>query len=512
MLTGVDGTDQHELVGPTDAADVTEVDEVVEDGAGSTDATVDAGSVSAPAGRGVTLSSIIGLLLAVVGLRIGIDSLHDNSFFTHLATGRLILDGGIPRADPYSFTALGRAWTVQSWGASVIYAGIDDLFGFTGIRVLVGLACAAISLLVWRLSSQATGIATRLVIVVPVLAVGAGYWVERPLIFSLLFLLAVLFAVEDRLDPRWLIPIMWAWVNIHGSFPIGLAAIVAFGIGRLLDRERPSTELRVLGWASLGTLLGGIISPLGYHLLLFPVQLLQRREAFEGIAEWKHPTWSSWSEQAFAVQLVIAVVLIAWRGRRWRNIVPVVLFAALALQSSRNIVHASLIMIPAMAAAAHGLGSVDGLQPKAILRPVRAALLALFVLVLAIGVFATPDADLHEYPVASARWMRSEGMLGVDDRVITRDFVGNYLELAYGPDDVRVYIDDRVDMYPLGVIRDYSALLHHEDQIPGVIERADPTAVLWDTDSTFGDWLEDPANGWTIVHREPGWIVAVPPA
>ncbi|MEZ5204151.1 MAG: hypothetical protein R2701_07175 [Acidimicrobiales bacterium] len=41
---------------------------------------------------GVSTGQVVGLLLAIVGLRIGLDSLHDNSFFTHLATGRLILD------------------------------------------------------------------------------------------------------------------------------------------------------------------------------------------------------------------------------------------------------------------------------------------------------------------------------------------------------------------------------------------------------------------------------------
>jgi len=492
MLTGVDAADQQDL---------------------AVDPAVEPAAEQPPGGRGgVSLSQIIGLLLTVIGLAIGLGSLHDNSFLTHLATGRMIFDeGSIPRTDPYSFTALGRAWTVQSWGASVIFAGVDEVFGLTGIRVVVGACCAALALLVWRLTSPAKGLLGRLLVTLPVLAVGIGYWVERPLIFSLLFLVAVLFALEDRLDPRWLVPIMWVWVSIHGSFPIALAAIVAFGIGRLLDRERPTTELQVLGWASLGTLLGGILNPLGWRLLVFPVQLLQRREAFEGIGEWQAPTWTSWSEKAFAVQAVIAVALILWRSRRWRNIVPVALFVALSLQSTRNSAQASLIMIPAMAAAAYGIGELDGLERRPVLRPVRVALVALLALVLFSGVSSTPDLDLSEYPVASATWMRAEGMLDVDDRVVTRDTVGNYLEAAYGPDEVRVFLDDRVDMYPVSVINDYRALLHEETDFQAVMDRAGASAVLWDTGTVFGDWLEDPDNGWTVVHREPGWVVAVPP-
>jgi hypothetical protein len=354
-------------------------------------------------------------------------------------------------------------------------------------------------------------LAGRLAIAVPVLAIGAGLWVERPLIFSLLFLAAVLFAVEDRLDPIWLVPIMWAWVNVHGSFPIGIMAIGVYLVGRLLDRERPDVEARALGWALVGTVLGGLLSPVGPKLLTFPFQLLERREAFSQIVEWQPPEWAEWSERFFAIQLLLAVVLILWRWRRWRSIVPVVVFAALSLQSTRNIVHASMIMVPAMAVAAAGLGSVDGRTKLAVLRPVRMVLVALGVIVFGVGL-SMPDANLVDYPVEAAAWMRDEGLLDRDARVVSRDFVGNYLEVRYGPDDVRVYIDDRVDMYPIDLIADYTTLIDPEGDYAAVLERAEATAVLWDTDSDFGDWLEDPANGWTIVHRDDLWMVAVPAA
>ena len=484
---------------------------VVADGSsqGPTDAPTDDEGAAAPAG-GVSLNQVLALLLGVIGLRLGMESLHDNSFFTHLATGRLIFDtGAIPKADPYSFTAFGEPWTVQSWGASVIYAAVEDVAGLVGIRVLVGICSAAVAVLAWKLTRPAEMLAGRLSIAVPVIAIGAGLWVERPLIFSLLFLAAVLFAVEDRLDPIWLLPIMWAWVNVHGSFPIGLMAIGVYLVGRLLDRERPEVEAKALGWALVGTVLGGLLSPVGPKLLTFPFQLLERREAFSQIVEWQPPEWSEWSERFFAIQLLLAVVLILWRARSWRNIVPVVVFAALSLQSTRNIVHASIVMIPAMAVAAAGLGTIDGRRTLPVLRPIRAVLVALGVVVFGAGL-AMPDANLVDYPVEAAEWMRDEGLLDRDARVVSRDFVGNYLEVRYGPEKVRVYIDDRVDMYPVPLIADYTTLIDPEGDYAAVLERAEATAVLWDTDSDFGDWLEDPVNGWTIVHRDDLWMVAVP--
>jgi hypothetical protein len=486
MLTGVDATDE------------------------LADAPVGDATAEADRGRGITADQVVGLLLALVGLRIGLGSLHDNSFMTHLATGRLIFDrGSVPSADPYSFSAFGEPWTVQSWGASVIFAGVEEIGGYLGIRILVGLCAAAVAGLTWRLTSATDSLVARLAIAMPVVAIGSKLWVERPLIFSLLLLLAVLFALEGRLDARWMVLVMWGWVNIHGSFPLGLLAIGAYGLGRLLDRERPVVELRVGLWAALGTALGGVLSPVGPRLLAFPFELLGRRQAFSRIVEWQPPAWDDVGELFFAVQLAIAAGFILLRGRRWRNVVPVVLFAALSLQSTRNIVHASLVFVPAMAAAATNLGTISAQARSGLLRPVRAVVAVLGVVVVAAALRA-PDLTLDEYPVEATAYLRDQGELGVDDRVVSRDFVGNYLTWAYGPDDVRVYIDDRVDMYPVSHIADYTSLIDPDGDFAAVLEAADATAVIWDVDSPFGDWLEDPENGWQIVHRDDMWMVAVP--
>lgn len=62
---------------------------------------------------------MVGGAAALWGLAIGLRPLSDNSALTHLATGRLIIEGwSIPRRDPFSFTASEHPWTVSSWLAS----------------------------------------------------------------------------------------------------------------------------------------------------------------------------------------------------------------------------------------------------------------------------------------------------------------------------------------------------------------------------------------------------------
>lgn len=452
---------------------------------------------------------VMATLFVLAGLRIGLAPLHDNSFMTHLATGRIMLDtGSIPRTDPYSFTALGTPWTVQSWGASGIYGGLDAVFGLAGIRFLVAICCAALALATWRLTRRSASLLGRLVPAVLVLGIGSTTWVERPLLFGLLGLVAAIAAAEGDLDPRWLVPVMWLWVNTHGSFPLGIAALGVFTVGRWLDRQRADVEIQAMGWAVVGTLLGAL-NPLGPKLLLFPLGLLQNREAFEGIAEWGRPTWQTPGEWFFAVQLGLAVILMLARGRRWRVALPIVVFGGLALTSVRNVAPAAVVLLPGLVACLTGVGALRGDRRPRLLRPVAVALALLVPVSLAVSIAGGADTDLHAYPEASTTWMVDRGLLGTDTRVVSRDFVGNYWEARFGPDDVRVYMDDRVDMYPIGVIRDYTTLIRPSGDYQAVLDRARASAVLWDRDSELGSWL-DRSDAWRVVHRDDTWLVAIP--
>ena len=62
--------------------------------------------------RSPRVSTVVGGAFVVWGTAVGLIRLHDNSFLTHVATGRLILAHGVPTTDPYSFTAFGHEVTL----------------------------------------------------------------------------------------------------------------------------------------------------------------------------------------------------------------------------------------------------------------------------------------------------------------------------------------------------------------------------------------------------------------
>src|SRR5262249_36866825 len=153
--------------------------------------------------------------------------------------------------------------------------------------------------------------------------------------FGLLALCLLLLAAEGRLDPRWLIPVMWFWVNTHGSFPLGLVAVALLAIGRRLDHQSSATQIRALKWAALRTLIGGI-NPLGPRVLVFPVELLRRQDVLSNIVEWQAPKFIHFGQRAFIVVLLLAIVGLV-RRPSWRAGLPVVVFTAASLLGARNI-------------------------------------------------------------------------------------------------------------------------------------------------------------------------------
>ena len=67
------------------------------------------------------------------------------------------------------------------------------------------------------------------------IGIGVGYWSPRPLLFGLVAFALVVTIVERRANPWWLIPVVWLWVNSHGSFPLGLLWIGAVAVGAAID-------------------------------------------------------------------------------------------------------------------------------------------------------------------------------------------------------------------------------------------------------------------------------------
>jgi hypothetical protein len=450
-----------------------------------------------------TLAFALGAGFALWGLTIGLGRLSDNSFFTHLATGRLIVNGaGIPRHDVYSFTARGAPWVVQSWLASLLYGWIDSWWGGQGIRVLMGLTTAFIAAMTWRLTRPARALVGRIVVAGFVVGVGSAVWSPRPLLIGLALLTVALLAAEDGLPPWVMIPVFWLWVNTHGSFPLGLVAIGALWLGRLADKKDGSVELRCLVFAAVGTV-AGAINPLGPALLVFPVHLLGKMDALRNVVEWQSPSFSDGWARLFLLQIGVAVVLLV-RRPSYRAAIPLVVFTAAALLGERNIAVASIVFVPGMARGFRDVGSLRGEQRNPVSAVVALAVVVLAVLTLQVSL-AKPAYDLTTFPVAPVSWLDQHGLLRSDLPMATSDTTGNYLELLRGT-RADAFIDDRVDMYPTSLVDDFLVLEHGQPGWQEVLDRHKVDLLLWDRTSPLTG-LASSSGEWRVLYQDGSWSV-----
>ncbi len=452
------------------------------------------------------LSRSLGLLLSLMAFIVGARTMTDNSFLTHLATGQHILDNGsVPGADIYSQTAAGQPWTVQSWLISLVYAVAEQLGGIGAIRVVHGAVAAAIGVGIWQLVAPARQIVPRFGLAMLPLFLGAQLWSPRPLLFGLLAMVAVLQVLLLGRPPWILVPIMWLWVNSHGSFPLAIALLAAVAVGAWLDdRDRPDRELSLLAWAGGGIALG-LLNPVGLRLLWFPVQLLGRREALDRVVEWQAPSFTNWWELLFLALLPLTV-LAATRGAPWRAIVPSVAFFAGGLLAVRNIAVASIVIVALLAPTFREFyGADDGESASVISRLLgRASLVGLGASLIAVSLQA--GLSLTLYPVDAVDYLESRALVANDEvNLIHREAVGNYLTYRFG-DEASVFIDDRFDFYPLDVTTDHLTLLYGGDY-RDVLDRRGADVVLWAKDGLLTDWLRD-AEDWRIVMTDDDWIVA----
>ena len=411
-----------------------------------------------------------------------------------MAAGR-----GIPHADPYSYTAHGVRWVVESWLAELSYGWAHRIGGLHLVVLEQAVLMALLAGLMATLARAGTPLRTALAAGV---AVGAGvaWWTPRPLLFGLVGMALTVLVVERRASPWWLVPIVWVWANTHGSFALGLLWLLARLVGLWLDRDDASPRY-VLGFA--GGLVAALVNPFGPRLLTFAATLGQKRAVFRGIVEWHSPNFQN-GDGLFTLVFLGAALVILLRTRvPWRDLLPVVGFVALGLLALRNLPVAAIVIAPALG---------RSLQPEQESSRGRPRLNWAFVAVIAgaMVLFAAASQshqalDLGSYPVAATRYLDREGLLRAPHRLAHQDIVGDYLILYYYRRGARVFVDDRYDMYPARVSDDYTDLLRVRSDPEQVLDRYRVDVVLWADGQPLVTVLLH--EGWHRAFARSGWVV-----
>jgi hypothetical protein len=224
--------------------------------------------------------------------------LNDGDTLWQIRTGEWILNHhAIPAIDPFSYTAGDRPWFAHEWLAETIMALAWRAGGMQGVMVLAATAAGlSAAILLHHLRRFLPNLYAVAALVVA-LANAAPSLLARPHLLAwpclVLWTGGLVAARANRTAPSfWLLPVMLVWVNLHGSFMLGLLLPIAFMVEAQFD---PGIDRRrsLANWGGF-VLAAWVIALLNPDFLsgeLFPIHLLGMH-SLAWIGEWQQADFS----------------------------------------------------------------------------------------------------------------------------------------------------------------------------------------------------------------------------
>ena len=118
----------------------------------------------------------------------------------------------------------------------------------------------------------------------------------------------------------------------------------------------------------------------------------------------------------------------------------------------------------------------------------------------AVGVGAASERSyaFESYPTGAMRFLETHELLG--RRIFTDDADAGFVINQYWPRQ-HVFMDDRYDMYPMGLMRDYLAVAAASPNWSRILDRRDVDVVVWRNDEALAGALQE-SDGWERIHHD----------
>lgn len=446
---------------------------------------------------------LVGAVYALIGSR----PLLDNSFLTHLATGREILRSGLPDRNPFLYSS--SSFPVPSYWWSVTLGVVEKVAGGTGLRLLTALLAALLGVLLVRLASRAaadgdTPQRTLLAVLIPTVLASVcvmPFLNSRPQLPGFLLLALTVLVWNERRSSWLLVPVFAAWVNIHGTWLYGIAILGLFAVAELIEQRRLLwSRASALGAAVLGTVIGGALYPRPFEIMLLPTR--QFGSETERAALRLYREWQPVPANDPLLWLLLGLGLVALYGavrpdgegrRRWASGISAVGLVLLGLSGYRLVPIAAIALVPIVSSSLSQLGTIDMIRGRAV-TVVRVLGCVLLGAALA-NTLRGPAYDLSIYPVKLVDRMERAELIGGEIRSLTHDYVGNYLEWRLGT-AANTFVDDRPGAR---TFLDYSKMLETKPGWQEALRAAAPDVIIWNA-----QYRELPRE----LRRSPDWVRA----
>jgi hypothetical protein len=435
----------------------------------------------------------------------------DPDLWWHIKVGEGILaTHHFPTTDPYSFTVHGQLWLAYEWLGEIVLATAQKIGGFQSLdALLIGLSCA-VMLAIYALGTTRTGNSKAGFVAAAMLLIFARpSFSLRPQMFGYLFLVLTLIALElfrqGKRRAMWYLPLlMLAWVNIHGSWVIGMGAIFVYWMSGLtefrvggIETQRWSAEDRKqISFVFLLCLCALPLTPYGTQTAMSPFEYASSLPLnVAKIMEWQPMAFNLAGGKIFlALLLGFVVAQIAFRYR-W-NLAELALFLfgmVMACLHMRFLLVFVPFFTPILAVMiTRWMRGYDARKDRFVLNAVLMA-----IVVAGIVRYFPSRAELQKivadhWPVNAVEYLN---MHEVPGPLYNAYGFGGYLIWTRGPEH-KVFIDGRGDVYERGgVFADYLRISQLRPGAPAVLRNYGIRSCLIERGDALG----------TLLSASPGW-------
>jgi len=472
----------------------------------------------------VSFPAMLGMLLVgrifYEGRGFGVDP----DMWWHIKVGQDILrTGHWPVTDMYSWTASGTPWIAYEWLGEIPLALVHRFGGVVALDILLIAFASIIMLAVYWLSSVRAGNSKAGFISALFLAsLAFGNFSLRPQMFGFLFLVLTLLVMEKfRQGVNWVLwtlpPIYLAWVNIHGSFIIGIGVIVLYLLAGIFSFEKGS--VKAIAWTrsqrikletALLFCIGVLpITPYGSQLAVYPFDMAFSQPInVANISEWRPMPFEVIGGKMFIGFLVIFFLLQMFFRFTWRleELCLALGGAIMACIHVRFVLLFVPFFAPVFAASlARWIPAYKRHKDQYIANAVimAAVVIAMFHYFPSRAEFEKKVAK--SYPVAALQFLKEHPQQG---RFLNDYGFGGYLVFS----GEKTFIDGRGDLFErAGILGDFVHLANLKPGVLDVLRNYDVRVCLLQRDSQLGVALRASSEWQPIYSDDTSVILARQP-
>lgn len=457
----------------------------------------------------------------------GNELLIDGDTGYHIRAGEWIIEHvSIPRLDIFSFHTPPIPWTAHEWLSEVIMALIHQVSGLTGIVVFFAFLLAlTFYLLFLKIRYSGGNILIAVFVVLLATAASRIHWIARPHVFSLLLFFLWYWILDEYCNGKrnrlyLLPPMMLLWVNLHGAYLSGFMLLGIFIVGELpgvLSKENETRvsarqRLKALTIASAVCLPVACINPYGYHILLFPFNLVSNKVIMDNVTEFLSPNFHEPSPFKYLLLLLVAVLALSKEKLRLNELLLLLVFLNMSLFSVRYIPLFAIIAAPILvrhatlllegssgrlsallAKRARNIAVVDA-SSGGIHWPIAAGIVVAWCTVTGTVHYGF---DPKAKPVEAVRFLEKANLPG---NMFNNDEFGDYVIYSVWP-RYKVFFDGRSDMYGTDMLKEYLKVTRFEDGWEKILEKYRVNWIFFDSDSPLVRFLKD-RKGWTLIYQD----------